>query len=693
MNTRTRGSVDPSPVHQTALARSEFARESIALEREWLVTNGLGGFACGTVAQANTRRYHGLLVASLRPPVERVVMVAKLDVTTRYRGEKYELACNEYADGTLAPRGFERLSAFHFENGVPVWTYAFADALLEQRIWMAGSRNTTYVSFTLRAAAEPLEIELLPLCTYRDYHSHSHGGWSLAVEPEESGCRVVAFAGARPYRLMIDRGRFAENRDWYWGFRHRMESERGLDALEDLFRPGSFRAPLAPGETVTVIATAEANAPEAPALSLERDTRRRHALLRSAPADAPEWVRRLTLAADQFIVRRAGAGGSPDGTTVIAGYPWFSDWGRDTMIALPGLTLATQRAVDAASILRTFGKHVSQGMLPNRFPDSGEAPEYNTADATLWYFHAIAAYLQATDDHTLLRDLYPALKAIIDWHRRGTRYSIHMDPADGLLYAGEPGVQLTWMDAKIGDWVVTPRTGKPVEINALWHYALVQMAQWARSLNELLAAADYEQAARGVAAAFTRSFWFDEGAYLYDVIDGPEGTLDASGRHVDRSIRPNQIFAVSLGTDLLDRAQARAVVDACSRELLTPVGLRSLSPRDPRYAGRYSGGPRERDASYHNGTVWSWLLGPFALAHYRVYGDVDHANSLLAGLAPHLDEACIGTVSEILDGNSPHLPRGCFAQAWSVSETLRAWHALACIRGPARSHLTRMAGG
>ena len=647
-----------------------------ALGLEWLVTNGLGGFASGSVSQANTRRYHGLLVASLHPPVDRVLMVAKADVTVHYASQRFELATNEYADGTLTPAGFQYLSAFHLDEGLPVWTYTVADAVLEQRIWMANGRNTTYVSWLLRHATQAMQLTVLPLCTYRDYHSHTQGGWSLDVHAQKRGCRIVAFAGAKPYRLSTDRGEFTAGADWYWQFKHRVESERGLDSSEDLFRPGVFALSLEPGQAATFLATTEDEPGELPALSLDKEVRRRRKLARSSPGEAPEWVRRLTLAADQFIVRRHAPDGTPEGTTVIAGYPWFSDWGRDTMIALPGLTLATGRSADAAAILRTFARHVSQGMLPNRFPDNpGDTPEYNTADATLWYFHAVDSYLQMTADEALLHELYPVLKEIIGWHRRGTRYSIHVDPRDGLLHVGEPGTQLTWMDAKVGDWVVTPRLGKPVEINALWHYALVQMTRWARQLNDTESAA-YAAMADQVARSFERSFWCEANSYLYDVIDTPDGAPDAAGRRADSSLRPNQIFAVSLGTDLLGRGRARAVVDACSRELLTPVGLRSLSPRDHRYASAYTGGPRDRDGVYHQGTVWSWLLGPFALAHYRVYGNADHALSLLSGLAPHLDEACVGSISEIFDGSAPHTPRGCFAQAWSVSETLRAWYTL-----------------
>jgi predicted glycogen debranching enzyme len=662
------------------LSRADFATPDVALAREWLVTNGLGGFASGTVAQANTRRYHGLLVAALRPPVDRVVMVSKLDAAATYRGQRFELATNEYADATLAPRGFERLSEFRLEGTIPVWTFALADALIEQRVWMVNGKNTTHVSFTLRAATEPVELEIVPLCMYRDYHAHARGPWNLAVESGPRGCRVTAYSGAHPFRLIADRGDFASDPDWYWNCHHRAEAERGLDTTEDLFRPGLFRARLAPGETFTITATAEAGEPESSHASLMRETRRQKSLLRSTADAAPEWVRQLTLAADQFITQR-WKDGKPVGTTVIAGYPWFSDWGRDTMIALPGLALATDRASDAAAILRTFAAHTSEGMLPNRFPDNGEAPEYNTVDATLWYFHAIDAYLQATGDARLLRDLYPTLRDIVDWHLRGTRYGIHVDPNDGLLFAGEPGVQLTWMDAKIGDWVVTPRTGKAVEINALWHFALTRMARWANDLADKSSAARYSQDAARVATSFAEAFWHAEGRYLYDVIDTPqEGSpvehRNSRGKRADASLRPNQIFAVSLGTDLLPMDRARDVVATCARHLLTPVGLRSLAPSDARYAGTYQGGPRERDAVYHQGTVWSWLLGPFALAHYRVYGDLPQAIGLLEGLAPHVGEACLGSISEIFDGEAPHRPRGCFAQAWSVSETLRAWHFL-----------------
>jgi predicted glycogen debranching enzyme len=474
----------------------------------------------------------------------------------------------------------------------------------------------------------------------------------------------------------LDRGEFSPDPSWYWSFHHRVEAERGLDAREDLFRPGIFRTRLEPGETVILTVSAATDTVQRTS-TLARVRSSNLIAPAQTPPDPPKWIHRLRLAADQFIVRRAtGTTAHDDGATVIAGYPWFSDWGRDTMVALPGLMLATGRTAEAASILRTYATYLSQGMLPNRFPDAGEAPEYNSVDASLWYFHAIAVYAEETGDDQLLRELYPALQEIIDWYRRGTRYGIHQDHTDGLLYAGELGIQLTWMDAKVGDRIITPRTGKPVEVNALWHHALEKMAGWAAMLEDSPGAALYRAEAAKVVTSFSNAFWFEQGNYLYDVVAGPEGAPDAHGMRVDPTLRPNQIFAVSLGMNLLPSVRARAVVDACARDLLTPVGLRSLSPRDPRYCGTYSGGPGERDSVYHQGTVWSWLLGPFALAHYQVYGAVDHALALVKGMASHLDEACLGTISEIFEGNPPHLPRGCFAQAWSVGETYRAWHQL-----------------
>jgi predicted glycogen debranching enzyme len=390
-------------------------------------------------------------------------------------------------------------------------------------------------------------------------------------------------------------------------------------------------------------------------------------------------VRQLVLAADQFVARRPLAD-EPEGMTVIAGYHWFGDWGRDTMIALPGLALATGRPDLAARVLRTFARFLDRGMLPNRFPDQGEAPEYNTVDATLWWFEAVRATHAATGDDGLLKDLWPALEAVVDWHRRGTRYGIAVDPVDGLLRAGEPGVQLTWMDAKVGDWVVTPRVGKPVEINALWYNALRAMAGFARRLHGSVR--DWEAAADRVRDAFER-FWCEPAGHCYDVLEGPGGD--------DRSLRPNQVFAVALPESPLSADRQRRVVDACACHLLTSHGLRSLAPGDPAYRGAYGGDQTQRDGAYHQGTVWGWLLGPFALAHARAHGDRQAARALLEPLGHHLADYGVGSIAEIFDGEPPFAPRGCVAQAWSVAETLRAWQALSGD-GPARRGAARTPG-
>jgi predicted glycogen debranching enzyme len=661
------------------LGRGELDTFESAASREWLVTNGLGGFASGTIAGVCTRRYHGLLVAALKPPGERVVLVAKLDASVHYDGASFALGSNEYADGTVDPRGFENVASFDLDGLIPVWRWTIGDALLEQRVTMVHGQNTTLVSFTVARASSRLALTLRPLCTYRDYHSQSQGGWSLGVAPLAGGCEIRAFDGAVPYRIVADRGLFAVRPEWYWSFRHRAETARGLDDREDLFVPGELAVELAAGDTVTLtlcaacdrVASPRVDDARAPAgehprqiepsdgsASFAREARRQQRLVEAVPAGAPDWIRRLALAADQFIVRRAN-----EGHTVIAGYPWFSDWGRDTMIALPGLTLATGRHDVAASVLRTFARFVSEGMLPNRFPDAGEAPEYNTVDATLWYFHALDQYVAASGDRKLVAELYPTLLEIVEAHLRGTRYRIHAD-SDGLLYAGAPGVQLTWMDAKVGDWVVTPRIGKPVEINALWYNALRIMAEFAATLGE---SDDFTAPAEAARAGFAR-FRRPDGLGLYDVIDGPEG--------IDDSIRPNQILAVSLPHSPLGKADQAAVVEICRQHLLTSYGLRSLAPGSPGYHPHYGGDVRERDGGYHQGAVWGWLLGHFALAVHRVTGEAEGAQALLTPMRDALTDQGLGTIGEIFDGDPPHDPRGAPSQAWSVACTLQAWHTL-----------------
>jgi predicted glycogen debranching enzyme len=660
----------------------DFGREvlgdlSVVSKREWLVTNGIGGFAGGTLANVLSRRYHGLLVAALQPPLGRTLLLAKLDETVEYdgiypdSGRLTPLYLNRWEDGTVEGNGHHYLNRFHLEGTTPVWTYAIANALLEKRIWMQPGANTTYIQYHLIRATGPMGLTIKALGNYRDYHSTTIiNDWSPDVEDVDHGLRITLFDGARPFYLFSDRATFSPRSDWYEDFFLAVEEFRGQrDVTEDHLYLAQLQVTLRPGERFAVVASTEA-APNLDSVLAYGDRQAHEAALlaragglgESGTGDgAGDALRHLVLAADQFVVRRPTAA-DPNGQSIIAGYPWFSDWGRDTMIALPGLTLATGRPEVAASILRTYAQFVDQGMLPNRFPDAGETPEYNTVDATLWYFVALHEVVTATGDVALARELFPVLADIIDWHIRGTRYNIHMDEADALLYAGEEGVQLTWMDAKVDDWVVTPRTGKAVEINALWYNALCIMASLAEQLGE--EAGRYAALAERVAAGFER-FWNAPLGYCYDVLDAPAGP--------DGSLRPNQLLAVSLPHSPLSAERQRSIVDTCARHLLTPHGLRSLSPDDKAYIGRYAGDRRKRDGAYHQGTVWGWLIGPFVLAHRRVYGDVAAARSYLLPLLQHLNDHGVGSISEIFEGDAPFAPRGCTAQAWSVAEVLRAW--------------------
>ena len=653
------------------------------LRREWLVTNGLGGYASGTLAGVNTRSYHGLLVAALNPPVDRTVLVGGLVEWATYDGHRYPLSTNEYADGTIDPHGYRHLQSFTLEGMIPVWTFALADALLERRIWMEYGANTTYVLYRLLRGSREVQLEITPLATYRGFHGLSSGqGWQLGVEASSQAVTIRAFDGAIPYSLMATDGQFVPSGAWWWNLKYRAESERGLNDCGDLYAPGAFSAPLQQGARFALtLTTVPGEHRFDDSLYAAASERQKHLLRTAGVENAHPVIQQLTLAADQFIVERmptptaSGVEGNghiatdkQQNKTVIAGYHWFNDWGRDTMIALRGLTLATSRPEDAARILRSFAQYVQDGLLPNNFPDqSGVIPGYNTADATLWYVVSVYAYAQATGDEALVDELLPVLRDIVDWHIRGTRYHIGVDPNDGLLHAGEPGVQLTWMDAKVGDYVVTPRIGKPVEINALWYNTLRMLAVFLEARGDS-AATRYTTQADRVQASFIARFKRTGQPALADVVDGPDGD--------DFTPRPSQIFAVALPFPLLEGADAAAVVDGVGRLLFTSYGLRSLSPDAPAYRGHYSGNPYERDTSYHQGPVWTWLQGAYAEAHYRVYHNPQTALALLKPFEDHLRDAGLGSISEILEGDPPHLPRGCIAQAWSVAEVLRLWREL-----------------
>lgn len=630
-----------------------------ARQREWLETNGLGGFASSTVAGLHTRRYHGLLTAATHPPVGRMVLLSKFEETLVIEGRRYELSANQYR-GVVHPRGFEHLREFRLDP-FPVFTFEVEGVEVEKRVFMPHGENTVVVEYELLGSAPECTLELRPLIACRDYHSttHAHSAIRGELELDSGQVTIRPYDGVPALHFAHNAARISDGHGWYYHFAYEVERERGLDFLEDLFNPFLAVFPLKEGAAAVIASTEHRNASLAASMR-QREIERRAALAASSPSDDP-LVTALTVAADQFIVQRGEL------KTIIAGYPWFGDWGRDTMISLPGLTLVTGRHREARDILLAYARSADRGMLPNRFPDGGEAPEYNTVDATLWYFEAVRSYLDYTGDLGFIQlHLYDVLREIVEWHVRGARHGIRVDE-DGLLLTGEPGVQLTWMDAKIGDWVVTPRHGKPVEIQALWYNALRIMENLAMEVDDPSSVSRYGEMAERARASFNREFWRPEPGCLFDVVS-------RSGN--DASIRPNQIFAVSLPHSLLSRDKARQVVEVVQRELLTPFGLRSLSPRDPQYRPRYTGDPWSRDSAYHQGTVWPWLLGPFITAYVEVHGRTPEtrrqARKWLTSFEDHLREAGLGQISEIFDAEAPHIPRGCFAQAWSVAELLRA---------------------
>src|SRR5580704_978111 len=655
-------------------ARIKFGREvcgnlETADGREWLVTNGIGGFASGTISGNSTRRYHGLLIAALHPPVGRMQLVAGVDEIVRYAGTEYELATHQWMSGAIEPKGFLDIENFRLEGMTPVWTYALADALMEKRVWMKHGENTTYVQYTLVRGTAAAEISLKAMVNYRDYHNATHAGdWRMQVEVIDSGAgvKITAFDGATPFFLRCAGASCETRHEWYRDCFMAVEKERGLDDHEDRLFAALFQTTLKVGVSATFVATTEAGTVGAGerADDLDRDREIFEAWRMQegkAESGTPNWLPQLILAADQFIVKRA-LPTNPDGRSIIAGYHWFGDWGRDTMIALPGLTLATGRADIARQILLAFSEVVESGMLPNNFPDAGGDPQYNSIDAALWFFEAVRQFFAATKDGRTLLQLFPVLAEMIDAHVKGTRYNIKVDPADGLLFGGATGVQLTWMDARVGDWVVTPRAGKAIEVNALWINALETMAEFSRLLAR--PGEGYEKLAAKAKKNFQK-FWNEERGCCFDVIDTPGGGNDAS-------LRPNQLFAVSLPISPLSEEQQRAVVDMCAKHLLTSYGLRSLAPGEPGYKGHYSGGPRDRDAAYHQGTVWGWLVGPFVLAHLRIYGDPEEAMRFLEPLGISVHMYGLGTLGEIFEGDSPFTPHGAIAQAWTVGEVLRA---------------------
>lgn len=631
-----------------------------ALRLEWLETNGRGGFASGTVAGANTRRYHALLLIARRPPIERFVLVNHLEEWVDLNGHPVPLSTNLYP-GAVHPTGYAFCTGFSSDPW-PTWTYECGPVSIQREILCVHGRDLVLVRWTLLAGAQQSAVlRIRPMVSGRDYHHTHHENPALSTTVSEGN----GWVSWRPYpdvpavRAFYD-GTYQHGPDWFRHVQFPVERERGLDHEEDWWSPGEFEFTVTPERPQTLILTTEQSDSLDPILLLRQEKERRANLTEQA-ARFDHLTSHLWRASQAFIVERG------TGHTVIAGYPWFTDWGRDTFISLPGLCLVTGRHDQAWHIIESYATHVTEGLIPNRFPDAGDTPEYNSIDASLWFIDAVDRYLASSNDEARVRTIaWPAVKQILDGYRLGTRYQIHRD-RDGLIAGGMPGAQLTWMDAKVGDWVVTPRHGKPVEIQALWMRSLDVGRRLAERFGEPAYAARCRRERELAVNSFRQKFWYEAGGYLYDVVDGPEGS--------DPSIRPNQLYVLALCPDVIPNEQAKRILNVVTDHLLTPIGLRTLSPADPRYRSRCAGGVVERDGAYHQGTVWPFLLGPFVTAWLNVFGrsakSKAKARSFLKGLEAHLHAACVGQVSEIFDGDPPHDPRGCPAQAWSVAEPLR----------------------
>ncbi|MEY2545366.1 MAG: hypothetical protein QOG48_483 [Verrucomicrobiota bacterium] len=656
----------------------------ILLSREWIVTNGLGGYSSGTVSGAITRRYHGLLIAALPAPLGRVVMWSHVSESLHFGdGDVVSLGAEERAGGQLDLKGADYLREFRLDDGLPVWTYHVHDLVLEKRVLLPHLQNTVHVSYRIRAGDKRPRLQLRPAFHFRHHEVQVNKGSSGPYKFTAVGSRYE-IAAARQFPTlrmkMCGDAQFTIDATQVHQVVYRIEQSRGYAHEGNLWSPGFFDVDLAKNETATLVASTEkweiveVLGPEQ-VLASERERRARF-LEEADPSARKGFGAELTFAADQFVITPAGRfeeaarahAAGDEVRTVIAGYHWFTDWGRDTMISLEGLALTTGRWLEAGYILRTFGNYIRDGLIPNMFPDSSKEGKYHTADATLWFFHAINRYVETTNDRTTLRLLLPRLIDIVEHHLRGTKFNIHVDLADGLLVQGEEGYQLTWMDAKMGDWVVTPRRGKAVEINALWHNALKLLAKWLREEHDS-SSESYEQHAERARKSFNEKFWHNDGGYLFDVVD-----CNGEARANDTSFRPNQLFAISLDHPVLDESRWNAVVDLAQKKLVTPVGLRSLAPDDAQYKPIYSGDLRSRDGAYHQGTIWAWLIGPFIDAWMKVHPqDRQGARKFLETFPLHMSDDGVGTISEVFDASEPYHAGGCIAQAWSIAEVLRCW--------------------
>ncbi len=672
-------------------AKSGRAPEA-GLNSEWLVTNGLGGYASGTLSGVITRRYHGYLVAALPAPFGRVVMLNELGEHLELRdGRRVQLSGESRVGNAQNVDATEYISEFRLEGGAPVWRYEIRDIVIEKRLVLPHGQNTCFVNYSLIAGDDSVRLVLRPLIHFRPHESpvsaELEATYTLLVAQDRY--EVSPGTDLPPLRLILDgqNAALTVDRVRIEKVTYQIEERRGYPAHGDLWSPGFFHADLRKDCDATLILSSESwenMRALSPSVAIQSEAERKRRIL----GTACKWLRHqvpclvndnptaaeLVWAADQFLITPAGR--TDDATraravgdeirTVIAGYHWFTDWGRDTMISLEGLTISTGRLAEASWILRTFSHYVRDGLIPNLFPERKTEGLYHTADATLWYFHALDRYTEASGDRTVLQMALPKLLDIFEWHMRGTAFGIGVDPRDGLLTQGAEGYALTWMDAKVDDWVVTPRRGKAVEINGLWYNALKLLENWLIQENESEQAQKIGCAAQRARESFNARFWYEPGRHLFDVIDGPTGD--------DPACRPNQLLAFSLKYPILDEERWPAVLEVTRAKLLTPVGLRSLSPGHKDYKPKYDGDLRARDAAYHQGTVWAWLIGPFIDAWLKVHpGDFAGAGKFLDGFEPHLRDACIGSISEIFDAEPPYTPRGCVAQAWSVAEVLRCW--------------------
>jgi predicted glycogen debranching enzyme len=673
-------------MRESTVSRCGFRRgedPSTLLEREWLVTNGLGGYACGSLAGVSTRRFHGLLIAALPPPLGRTLLASQLREELVMGDVVHSLCGQEPMNGDVT---LPTLEHFSLEQGLPVWRYQFGDVALEKRVFMPHLSNTTLVVYRVLGASQPVRLRLRPWFNVRPHEgtlaaairvdAQGRVEFPYRLRETPSGLEVAAGEAYPDVRLALrPSARFTRDPE-VTELLYRVERNRGYDFHGPVFSPGFYEVPLGAGEsTAAMLSTSEwdeLDGLDADELLAAEQARRQQLLEAAHPALREGLGAELALAADQFVIipRLRGLDTTHrDLRSVIAGYHWFTDWGRDTMISLEGLTLLTGRHQAARDILLTFAQHAKHGLIPNLFPEGGTEGLYHTADATLWFFHALSRYEQLTGDEATRRSLMPTLLEIVAAHFRGTEFGIGVDASDGLLRQGAEGYQLTWMDAKVDGWVVTPRRGKAVEINALFYNALRLLEHWLRRDGQVGRAEECAGAATRLESTFNQRFWYEAGGYLYDVIDGPEGTPAGVS---DPAFRPNQLFAIALPHPVLRPERWQPVVDAASQRLLTPAGLRSLAPGHPDYKARYDGDLRARDAAYHQGTVWGWLIGPFFDAWLKVYpDDREGARDLVRRFDQQLGEACIGSISEIFDAEPPFHARGCVAQAWSVAEVLR----------------------